>query len=295
MRYSNPFTSKSPSSNTSSVRTNRGRFRMTALAIGAVVALVPFAGCSDDDTTATDDTATEDTASSNTEDGATEHSAFCGQAFATDATVTAAQGGEEPDPAAIQEAEEQMDALAEAAPDDVADTVSTVVRLTKEQFTAEDGPPDEELVTSWAAMIDWMADNCGYNVVDVTAKDYAFEGLPADVDAGPTIVRFSNQGEEVHEIAFAKRKDGTTEPLEELLALPEEEAGEKVEFMTNGFAMPGGAGGALLDLDSGGYIAVCFIPTGMTPDAMAAAMSGGTMPEGAPHAMQGMTGEFTVS
>ena len=50
---------------------------------------------------------------------------------------------------------------------------------------------------------------------------------------------------------------------------------------------PGEDGYAVVELEPGDYIALCFIPTGMTSDE-------GPPPEGPPHAMQGMVAEFTV-
>jgi hypothetical protein len=268
----------------------RSRTHTFAAVLGATVALLPLAACGDDDTA--------DSGSTTTEAAATEVSVegFCDQAFATDAAVNAANssaGEQGPDEAAVEAATAELSALEEAAPSGVEATASAVVDATESMFT-NPGPPSDEFLSSFADLVDWMADNCGYQVIDVEAHEYAFEGLPETAEAGRTIVRLTNHGNEVHEIAFAKAKDGVTESAEELIQLPEEEAGEKVEFLSSGFAMPGGSGGALLDTTDGRYIAVCFIPSGMTPAAMDQMMTSGAEPEGMPHAMQGMVGEFTV-
>ena len=42
--------------------------------------------------------------------------------------------------------------------------------------------------------------------------------------AGITVVRLDNQADEYHEIILIRRNEGTTESLDELLALPEDEA-----------------------------------------------------------------------
>ena len=267
----------------------RSRTRTVAAVLGASVALLPLAACGDDET-ADSTTTTEATEAAASVEG------FCEQAFATDAAVNAATsgGGEDgPDQAAVEAATKELEALEAAAPSEARSTATAVVAATESMFTTP-GPPSEEFLSSFADLVDWMADNCGYQVIDVSAHEYAFEGLPETAKAGKTIVRLTNHGNEVHEIAFAKAKDGVTESAEELIQLPEEEAGQKVEFLSSGFAMPGGSGGALLDASDGRYIAVCFIPTGMTPAAMEAAMTSGAEPEGMPHAMQGMVGEFTV-
>jgi hypothetical protein len=271
--------------------TPRRRTRTIAAVLGASIALLPLAACGDDEsadpttTTAAGGTATEASAEG-----------FCEQAFATDAAVNAANasaGEQGPDEAAVEEATTQLAALEEAAPAGAEDTAAAVVAATEEMFTTP-GPPSDAFMSSFADLIDWMADNCDYQVIDVEAHEYAFEGLPETAEAGRTIVRITNHGNEVHEIAFAKAKDGVTTSAEELVQLPEEEAAEQVEFLSSGFAMPGATGGALLDMSDGRYLAVCFIPTGMTPEAMEQMMTSGAEPEGMPHAMQGMTGEITV-
>lgn len=274
-------------------RTRRNRTRVAAMTLGAIALLSPLAACGDSDdssSTSEPDTTSASDSANGTSTAATQE--FCEQAFTTDAAMSAATNGDEPDEAAVDAAKGELTALKESAPDEVADTAAAVAAASEEMFTAQ-GPPSEAFTTSFGQLIDWMADNCGYQVVQVSAQEYAFKGLPADLDSGKTIVRLTNTGNEVHEIAFAKRKDGTTESVDELLALPEEQAGEKVEFLSSGFAMPGGSGAAMLDLSKGGYIAVCFVPTGTTAESMASA--DGPPADAMPHAMQGMTGEFSVS
>ncbi len=268
----------------------RRRTRTIAAFMGASLALLPLAACGDDekaDTTTTTEAGTAVEASAEV---------FCEQAFATDAAVNAANssaGEDGPDEAAVKKVTTELQALQDAAPADAQATAKAVSAATEDMF-ANPGPPSEEFMSSFGDLIDWMADNCDYQVIDVSAHEHAFEGLPTTAEAGRTIVRMTNHGNEIHEIVFAKAKDGVTTTPEELVQLPEEEAAEKVEFLSSGFANPGAKGGALLDLSDGRYLAVCFIPSGMTPEAMEEMMTSGAEPEGMPHAMQGMTGEFTV-
>jgi hypothetical protein len=91
---------------------------------------------------------------------------------------------------------------------------------------------------------------------------------------------------EAHEIGVARIADGVTETVDELLALPEEEVGAKLEFANGAFAPAGGTSGVTMDLAPGRYLYACFIPTGSIGD------QEGT---GAPHFTAGMFGEFTVS
>ena len=79
-------------------------------------------------------------------------------------------------------------------------------------------------------------ETCEWNTVDVTAADYAFQGVPSELDSGVTSFEFKNGGTEVHEMVLFRRNDGVTETVEELLAMPEEE----VETKTTMVAATGG-------------------------------------------------------
>lgn len=116
----------------------------------------------------------------------------------------------------------------------------------------------------------------------VDGVDYAFEGIPAQVDAGRVGLRFTNKTEhdEPHELVLFKRNEGTTETVEQLLALPQEESMAKLSMAAVAFAdRPGAQSVSMVDLEAGRYIAVCFLPVGGGED-------------GPPHAMSGMVAEF---
>ena len=125
-------------------------------------------------------------------------------------------------------------------------------------------------------------DGCDATQVDVTAVDYAYEGVPSRIDAGLTSFALTNEGVEDHEIVVFKANEGADEPLEELLELPEEEMMSKLTFTGVAFGGPGTTSYAALDLEPGTYHLVCFIPTG-----------GGE--EGPPHFMEGMQQTITVA
>jgi plastocyanin len=159
-------------------------------------------------------------------------------------------------------------------------------------------------------------------VITVTGFEYAFGDLPVSVPAG-TSLAFMNTGTEVHELIVARKNDGVTETWDELIALPEEEGLSKVTTFGPLFAAPGEAAAfgigptgpaprtALTLEQEGEYIALCFIPQGMTelPDfgAEAAASSAvpaspdvagspeAVAPQGPPHVALGMRQEFTVT
>jgi len=77
------------------------------------------------------------------------------------------------------------------------------------------------------------------------AVDYGYQGVPATLEAGPTVFVIDNQSAagESHEIGVARIADGVTETAEQILALPEEEAGTHPHRQHR---RPGGHGRAAL-------------------------------------------------
>ena len=149
----------------------------------------------------------------------------------------------------------------------------------------------------------------------MTAQDYHFEGLPTSVPAGSSLT-LTNAGAELHEIILVRKNDGVTESFDELLALPEEEAFQKVTTAGVLFAAPGESASMGIDatgapapmesitlVDEGEYLAICFIPQGTTemPDFSAEAppssdpAAASAAPQGPPHFLLGMKQEFTVA
>jgi hypothetical protein len=96
----------------------------------------------------------------------------------------------------------------------------------------------------------------------------------------------------MHEMALIRFNDDTTETIEELFELPEEEAFSKITMHGASFGAPGDSDTLFVDLEPGRYVIVCFLPVGATPDNMEALESGEL--EGPPHFTQGMVEEFTV-
>ena len=136
--------------------------------------------------------------------------------------------------------------------------------------------------------------------IEVIAGDYHFEGLPTSVPVGTTLT-LDNQGAEVHELLIVRKNDGVTQSWDELLALPEEEAFAYVTMVGEMplFAGPGAkAEGSLVLAQEGDYLAVCFIPQGLTemPDLSASPDPSASAPAfGPPHAFLGMVQQFTVT
>ena len=104
--------------------------------------------------------------------------------------------------------------------------------------------------------------------------DYAFGGIDQELPAGVTVFRVENLGTEVHELVLIGIKDGVPATLDELIALPEEESAALINFVGVAFAYPGTSGSLVADLTPGRYVAICFLPTGATPELMSQAPEG---------------------
>lgn len=143
------------------------------------------------------------------------------------------------------------------------------------------------------------------DAVTVTAVDYAFEGLPASVDAGTQLALVNDSASEVHELVALRLADDEERSAEELVGLPpaELEAAMASPPAMVIVAPPGEDGFAAVGdgtlTEPGRYVVVCFIPTGADPEAYleAAQASNGAPPSvagGPPHVVSGMYGEVTV-
>ena len=133
-------------------------------------------------------------------------------------------------------------------------------------------------------------ENCGWGKVDVTATEYAFAGLPADLEAGRTSIDLTNNGKELHEIVLLVQEPRGHRDFDEILALPEEEGMTKVTPPSFTFAAQGDTEYSVVDLAAGAYFAVCFIPQGLTSE-------DGPPPadDATPHFALGMKKEITVA
>ena len=142
------------------------------------------------------------------------------------------------------------------------------------------------------------------DVVEVTAIDFGYEGLPATLAAGTQLTLANASEVELHELVAFRLPDDEARPVSELVALPEEEVlatlGEPVTVL---LAPPGGdqipAVGDGTLAEPGRYAIVCVIPTGADPDEylQAAAASEEGPPEvegGPPHIAEGMFAELVV-
>jgi hypothetical protein len=166
----------------------------------------------------------------------------------------------------------------------VADHVAHLGTVFREM--GETGDPSElespAYADAAAAVGAMVHEDCGAHRATVKAVDYAFEGVPGEVDAGLASFAFTNEGGEEHEMVLFRRAEGVTESLDELLALPEEQSMAKIELAGVTFAGPGSTSYLAADLQPGTYFLVCFIPVGGAE-------------AGEPHFVHGMKSAFTVA
>jgi uncharacterized cupredoxin-like copper-binding protein len=140
-------------------------------------------------------------------------------------------------------------------------------------------------------------------MVEVTAVDYGYEGLPASIAAGTTLSLVNESDEELHEIVAIRLDDDETRSAEELVGDPEGLQALFPSVSTVILAPPGETGFAVVGTgelnEPGRYLIICAIPTGADPDEYlaAAAESEGGPPEvegGPPHFVVGMFTEVVV-
>jgi hypothetical protein len=214
--------------------------------------------------------------------------AFCDTFVASEALFSGEPGPEE--------IEAMLGSLEELAPDEVSAVTGSITSMARQVFETGDFAimDSDEFQEADAELKSYLSDNCGFDELDVTAVDYAFSGVDDSVEEGTRALTFTNTGTEAHELAIARINDGVTLSVDEILALPEEEASAYVSFVGGTFAMPGESGTTFVDFDSGDYFFICFVPQGATPENIPA-LESGELEGGAPHFTLGMVREFTVN
>ena len=140
--------------------------------------------------------------------------------------------------------------------------------------------------------------------VEVTAVDYAFEGLPERVEVGTTFTLTNESEVELHELVALRLDDDETRSAEEILADPaSQEAFESggppamVILAAPGSDTPGPVVGDGSLSEPGRYLMACFVPTGADPDEFLNAPPSDGPPQvegGPPHFTQGMVAELIV-
>jgi len=175
----------------------------------------------------------------------------------------------------------------DAAPEEISGTVTDATGIVREALSGGDPSTLEgpEFQQADDDIDEYMLAECGYEQLEATGVDYEYEGIPETVPAGVVAVTFTNAGTETHELGIVRINDDVTQPVEELLTLPEEEVFSKVTFTGISFAEPGETDTTFLRMEKGRYGAACFIPQGSLAEVQGA---------GPPHFTLGMFTEFAA-
>ncbi|HJR23860.1 MAG TPA: hypothetical protein VJ804_00180 [Acidimicrobiales bacterium] len=200
-------------------------------------------------------------------------------------------------------------ALAACGDDDDADTDDTTTTEAADEATDEGEDGGEEasgpLCAEGDAFIFPPSSEPaeGAEAVSITATEeeaggqtvYSFsDNAATDLgEVGSYAVTFQNEGEEMHELIVTRLNDDETRSVPELLAAVGEGT-DPASFSTDvgtTSACPGEETvvGAEIE-DAGRYLLVCAFPVGATPG-----LTEDELPEGPPHAAQGMVVEMVVS
>jgi uncharacterized cupredoxin-like copper-binding protein len=229
--------------------------------------------------------------------------AFCGAVVTAESTfirgplVDFATATPEAIAAAIDAHEAALEPLlgdvTAGAPAGIAPDVATVVDFVRSSLASgEDVTSDPDFRSADERVDRFVADSCGYRRVEVSGVEYSFGNLPTSLPAGRTTFVFTNNGAEIHEMVVFRINDGVTETVAQLLALPEEEAFEKVEFAGATFGVQGETDIETFELTPGRYVALCFVPTGTIE---VETDESEIVEPGPPHFTEGMQAEFTVT
>lgn len=297
----------------------------------ALVVGVAACGDDDDEPAASGDTASEDASAS--EDSASEDEAsdddaasgdaaasgdFCGALQTFHGAIFETQLEDDATAEDIQAAHDSLDPLwsdvEASAPEELSDPVEEL-GATIDALGEGDAEPfnDDETAVTYFSMVSDTLDDCVDEVIEVTAVDFAFTGMPESIPSGPIGLRLENatEADEEHELIIFKKAEGDTRSAEEILNDPASQEQGPGEFAGAIFASPDSTAGTFLDLTPGDYIGVCFVPVGSgehdMPEADDSAEDGGEDQAtdddsaeeeeeegGPPHFTEGMVVEFSV-
>jgi hypothetical protein len=156
---------------------------MTSTALFLVAA--GLGACADDGDTASTTTTTSpptSTAGVSEEVSTADPTTFCEAELAAEAAIA----GEAPD------ADATVDAMVELAPDEIRGSVEDAMA------NAESGAGDPAFDEPYGEVMAFLVDRCDAHEQAVTLADEGFDGLPAEVDAGPTVISTTNDGTTAH-------------------------------------------------------------------------------------------------
>jgi hypothetical protein len=182
---------------------------------------------------------------------------------------------------------QQLNVMEDNTPEQASEDVEALSSLVHEALTfgSLTAAQEEEAATVDDNLDEYRLAECGYQHVEATGIDFAYEGLPATVPPGVVAITFTNQGDEPHEIFLARLNDNVTMSVDQVMALPEEQAFSMIAPVGRSSAMPGDSETTFIRMGPGRYGVACLIPQGTTPD---------TEGSGPLHVALGEFAEFTV-
>ncbi len=262
--------------------------RLTALGLAAVLVLAAT-GCGDDDDDASENAGNgDDTAAAANLEDFCEASVELSLLFSREEAPT----HEVADPL-FEQFQDNADELADY--DGVADDVGVMVAAANAYIDGqEDAFEGDEFNASVGRVDAHTYESCEAEKGEYSTVEYSFVGIPAEVPAGLNIVKVTNEGNEIHEVALFRKNDGVTQPMSEILDLDEEEGQALVTDA--GFTFvgePGSVSYLYARLTPGSYAAVCFLPVGAVDFPTLETL--GESEDAAPHFSQGMITEFSVA
>jgi hypothetical protein len=175
------------------------------------------------------------------------------------------------------------------APDQIRPDVEKLLEVARQGAATGDpatlSSPD--LKNSDRNIDQYMLQQCGYESVQITATDHAYQGLPGTIPAGTVGITLSNQGADAHQVLLLRANDGVTRPFAEILNLPPDQQAQAATAIGSAEADPGETSTVFLQLVPGRYGAADFVTQGTTRLVAPAS--------GPPHYSLGMQDELTVT
>lgn len=199
-----------------------------------------------------------------------------------------------------------IEAFAAAAPDDVAADVEPLIPLLRDD--PEAAFESDEMAAADATADGYALEHCHDTLVEVDAVNFAFAGVPDEIEAGRIAFAITNrtQTDEVHEALLLRKNDGVDGAAHEVMAdaigdrpvAVETTYGafEQFAFVGGGLVEPPGGDGFdvfVVDLEPGEYILACLLPERSAE--RVESYFGGEQVDGRYHFQHGMFAGFTVT
>ncbi|MCZ7528839.1 MAG: hypothetical protein M5U14_22170 [Acidimicrobiia bacterium] len=161
-----------------------------------------------------------------------------------------------------------------SAPADLAEAVEELVPMFREDLAA--ALESEELAEAEVAVDDFLLESCADTRVDVEAVNFAFNGIPAEIDAGRVVFNLTNrtQTAEFHEAFLLRLDDGDAHDVLAAALDPDAISAEntmealgELTIVEGGLGFvepPGGDEQDVFsaDLEPGNYLLACLLPVG---------------------------------